>query len=129
MTKHIGAVRHCTFQVRSLRRRGRACPTPAGHWPAEKGDGKPSPYTARRYRRIRAAGGFLPVVKSSVKPQEFHLPMGNWSMATFRSDGLLLGYYMGNHVGVDSRSPAKCHDLTIDEMRMLTTAEPLASGV
>src|SRR5208283_2068474 len=52
MTKPICAVRHCTFQVRSFRRRGRACPTPAGHWPAEKGDGKPSPYIARRYRRI-----------------------------------------------------------------------------
>ncbi len=30
----------------------RTCPTPSDHWPAEKGDGKLSPYIARRYRRI-----------------------------------------------------------------------------
>src|SRR5271157_191529 len=51
---------------------------------------------------------FLPVGNSGAKPQKNHRQADIWSGPDCLMVGLLLGYYMANHVGVESRTKAMC---------------------
>src|SRR5271157_512115 len=51
---------------------------------------------------------FLPVGNSGAKPQKNHRQAGIWSMSKYLPDALLLGYYMEDDVGVESRTKARC---------------------